>query len=333
MKRRKQMENPPFDRLAMILVLTPLHPDVMSGLAGRFDVVEADVSTARSLPPAVLSQVRGVACAGTIPRSLVDALPGLEIIASFGVGYDGIDVAHAARCGVVVTNTPNVLNEDVADTAVWLLLEAARGFSKAQDWLREGRWESEGPYPLSPLSLSGRSVGIWGLGRIGLAIARRVEAFGLPISYHSRRPVAGVPYHYQPSLQALAEAVDTLVAVVPGGSATDRAIDGNVLAALGREGIFINVGRGSTVDEDALIRCLRDGTIAAAGLDVFASEPRVREEFLALDNVAVLPHVAAATARARGAVARLVVDNLVEWFAHARALTPVSEVAAQCAEK
>ncbi|HEY6631740.1 MAG TPA: 2-hydroxyacid dehydrogenase [Rhizobiaceae bacterium] len=315
----------PLSAQPAVLVLTPLHPDVKNGLSGRFEIVEAAPNMAGTLPPAVLSRIRGVACAGSIPRSLIDVLPRLEIIASFGVGYDGIDVGHAAERGVVVTNTPDVLNEEVADTAVWLLIDAARGFSKAQGWLRQGRWTSDGPYPLSPCSLRGRSVGIWGLGRIGLAIARRLEAFGLTISYHNRRPVAGVAYRYQPSLQALAAAVDTLIAAVPGGSATDGAIDGGVLAALGRAGIFINVGRGSTVDEQALVRCLSDGTIAAAGLDVFASEPNVRADLLALGNVAVLPHVAAATVKARAAVARLVVANLDEWFLHARALTPVPE--------
>lgn len=313
------------ERAVMVLVLTPLHPDVKRGLAGLFDVVEADAGAASMLAPAILSQIRAVACAGVVPRSLVDALPGLEIIASFGVGYDGIDVGHVARRGVIVTNTPGVLNEDVADTAVWLLLEAARGFSKAQNWLREGRWKSEGAYPLSPLSLSGRSVGIWGLGRIGLAIARRVEAFGLPVSYHNRQPVAGVPYRYRPSLRALADSVDTLIAAVPGSAETDRAITGDILTALGSGGIFVNVGRGSAVDEDALVHCLKSRTIAAAGLDVFACEPDVRADLLALDNAAVLPHVAAATVEARAAVARLVVDNLVEWFTRARALTPVPE--------
>jgi lactate dehydrogenase-like 2-hydroxyacid dehydrogenase len=224
---------------------------------------------------------------------------------------------------VVVTNTPGVLDEEVADTAAWLLLEATRGFSKAQAWLREGRWKTEGAYPLSPGSLRGRSVGIWGLGRIGLAIARRMEAFKLPVSYHNRRPVAGVSYRYQPSLRALADSVDTLVAVVPGGAATDKAVTEEILAALGAGGIFINVGRGSVVDEDALIRCLKNRTIAAAGLDVFASEPDVRADLLTLDNVVMLPHAAASTVKARAAVARLVVDNLVEWFAHAKALTPV----------
>lgn len=312
-------------RPVAVLVLGPLHPDVTRGLVGCFDVVEADAKTAPKLAPEVLSGIRGVACAGSISRSLVEKLPKLEIIASFGVGYDGIDVVHAANRGVIVTNTPGVLDDEVADTAIWLLLEATRRFTKAQAWLREGKWRAEGAYPLSPGTLRGRSVGIWGLGRIGLAIARRLEAFGLPVSYHNRRPVADVPYSYKPSLRALAESVDTLIAVVPGGAATDRAITEDVLVALGADGVLINVGRGSVVDEDALVRCLKDGTIAAAGLDVFANEPAVRADLLALDTVTALPHVAAATVPARAAVARLVVANLVSWFDREEALTPVRD--------
>jgi lactate dehydrogenase-like 2-hydroxyacid dehydrogenase len=311
------------DNSVAVLLLGPLHPDVKSGLGDRFEIVEADMDTADALAPSILSKIRGVACAGSISRSLVEKLPMLEIIASFGVGYDGIDVAHAAKRGVVVTNTPGVLDEEVADTAVWLLLEATRRFSQAQAWLREGRWITEGAYPLSSGSLRERSVGIWGLGRIGMAIARRMEGFRLPVSYHNRRPLTDVPYRYEPSLRALADTVDILIAAVPGGLATERAVDERILSALGPDGIFINVGRGSVVDEDALVCCLKDRTIAAAGLDVFAGEPDVRADLLALDNVVMLPHVAAATAKARGAVARLVVDNLVGWFARAKALTPV----------
>lgn len=317
------MENPVPDRACTVLVLGPLHPGVSNGLAGRFHVIEASVTQATTLSEQACAQIRAIACAGAVPRSVIDRLPNLEIIASFGVGYDGIDTAHAAQRGIVVTNTPDVLNDAVADAAVWLLLDAVRGFSTAQTWLRDGKWKAQVAYPLSAHSLKGRSIGIWGLGKIGRAIARRMEGFGLSISYCNRRPVADVAYRYRPSLLSLAESVDTLIAAVPGGPGTDGAVTEEVLTALGPTGIFINVGRGTTVDEDALIRCLKDRTIAAGGLDVFASEPDVRADLLALENVTALPHVAAATVEARAAVAQLVVDNLVGWFAHAKALTPV----------
>ena len=317
------MTEPADGRDIRVLLLGPLHPGVRDGLAGRFDLIEAVMGAAGDLPTEKLDKVCALACAGSAPRALLDRLPKLELIASFGVGYDGIDLAYAARRGIVVTNTPDVLNDEVADATVWLLLDAMRGFSKAQSWLRAGRWPAEGPYPLSPRSLKGRSVGIWGLGRIGRAIARRLEGFGLPISYCNRRPLENIAYRHEPNLLALARAVDILIAAVPGGAATDGAVSEEVLRALGPDGIFVNVGRGSTVDEEALIRFLKNGTIAAAGLDVFAGEPRIRAEFLTLDNATVLPHIAAASVDARAAVARLVADNVIEWFAHGKPLTPV----------
>ena len=183
----------------------------------------------------------------------MDALPTLEINANFGVGYDWLDAAHAASRGVMVTNTPDVLTEEVADTTIGLLLNTLREFSRAENYLREGRWVKDGPYPLTRGSLRGRSIGIFGMGRIGLAIARRLEAFGLPIAYHNRRPVAGLAYDYHPTLVSLAAAVDTLICVAPGGAATLKAVGAPVFEALGRDGVFINIGRGSTVDEDALL--------------------------------------------------------------------------------
>ena len=277
--------------------------------------------------PILPQTVRGMAASTRIDAGFIDALPKLEVIANFGVGYDAVDAAHAASRGVVVTNTPDVLTDEVADTTIGLLLNTLRELPRAERHLREGRWAREGNYPLTRLTLRGRKVGIYGLGRIGLAIARRLEGFGVDIAYHSRNRRDDVPYAYAPTLKELAESVDTLIVIVPGGAATEKAVDAEVLAALGADGVVINVGRGSTVDCDALVAALKDGTIAAAGLDVFPDEPNVPEALLALPNACLLPHVASASEHTRRAMADLVVDNLVAWFREGQALTPVKESA------
>ncbi|MER8825011.1 2-hydroxyacid dehydrogenase [Mesorhizobium sp. M0938] len=269
--------------------------------------------------------VRGIAAFGGIDAALMDALPNLEIIANFGVGYDSVDVRHAARRGIMVTNTPDVLTEEVADTALGLLINTVRDLPRAETWLRDGSWARKGNYPLSRLTLRGRSVGIFGMGRIGLAVARRLEAFGLPVAYHNRRQVEGLPYDYHKTLKALAEAVDTLISVAPGGASTEKAVNAEILSALGPNGVFVNIGRGSTVDEAALAAALASGTIAAAGLDVFADEPNVPQALLAAPNTSLLPHVGSASEHTRRAMADLCVDNLVSWFSEGRALTPVPE--------
>jgi len=270
-------------------------------------------------------RVRGIAAMSVINAAFIDSLPNLEIIASFGVGYDHVDARHAAARGIVVTNTPDVLTDEVADTAIGLLLNTVRELSLAETWLRAGRWVKDGPYPLTRTTLRGRKVGILGMGRIGQAIARRLEGFSVPIAYHNRRPVADVPYAYFPTLVGLAENVDTLISVAPGGASTDKIVNAAVLKALGPGGVFVNVGRGSTVDQPALIAALRDGTILAAGLDVYAEEPNVPAELIALSNATLLPHVGSASVHTRDAMADLLVDNLVSWFGQGPALTPVPE--------
>ncbi|RWH78460.1 MAG: 2-hydroxyacid dehydrogenase [Mesorhizobium sp.] len=269
--------------------------------------------------------VRGIAAFGGINAALIDALPNLEIIANFGVGYDSVDARHAAQRGVMVTNTPDVLTEEVADTAIGLLINTIRELPRAETWLRDGSWARDGNYRLSRLTLRGRRIGIFGMGRIGLAIARRLEAFGLPIAYHNRRQVEGLSYEYHGTLKGLAEAVDTLISVVPGGASTEKAVNVEILSALGPNGVFVNIGRGSTVDEAALAAALANGTIAAAGLDVFADEPSVPPALLAAPNTSLLPHVGSASEHTRRAMADLCVDNLVSWFSEGRALTPVPE--------
>ncbi len=258
-------------------------------------------------------------------RDLLERLPRLEIIANFGVGYDGIDLAYCAEHGIVVTNTPDVLTEEVADTALGLILMTVRELSAAERYLRAGRWEREGNYRLTPATLRDRTVGIAGLGRIGLAIARRLDAMQVPVVYHSRNERPGTPYGYYSDLMAMAEAVDTLVIVLPGTPETRGLVGADMLKALGPNGILINMGRGSVVDEPALIEALRSRAILAAGLDVFPNEPHVSEALIALDNVVLLPHVGSASVFTRDAMGQLVVDNLVSWFETGKPLTPVPE--------
>lgn len=308
-----------------ILVPGKIRERVLDRLKDAFDVVRIDKADPSLLARSEAASIAGVAVSGAFGAAMIEHLPGLEVIASFGVGYDGVDVTAAAARGIAVTNTPDVLNDEVADTAIGLLLNTVRRFPQAESWLREGRWKREGAFPLTPLSLRGRRAGIYGLGRIGLAIAERLKGFGLDIAYHTLHPREGVPYAYYPSLTALAEAVDILIAIVPKTAQTHKTVDAAVLRALGPSGVLINVGRGWTVDEDALAVALRDGVIAAAGLDVFYDEPNVPQALLDLPNVSLLPHVASASVATRDAMADLVADNLFAWFGQGAALTPVPE--------
>lgn len=310
-----------------VAILVPA--DFNDHAVGRIDKVFKLVRIERADPALVTDEmratVRGIASYAGISAAMVDALPNLEIIASFGVGYDSVDANHAAKRGVMVTNTPDVLTEEVADTAIGLLINTVRELYAAEKWLRDGDWVEKGNYRLSRLTLRGRSVGIFGMGRIGRAVARRLEAFGLPIAYHNRRKVEGLAYDYHATLKGLAEAVDTLICIAPGGAATEKAINAGILSALGPNGVLVNIGRGSTVDEAALAAALESGAIAAAGLDVFADEPNVPQALLDAPNTSLLPHVGSASDHTRRAMADLCVDNLVAWFTERRPLTPVPE--------
>jgi lactate dehydrogenase-like 2-hydroxyacid dehydrogenase len=269
--------------------------------------------------------IRGIATRGGEPvkGALLERLPALEIIATLGVGYDSIDVAAAARRGIVVTNTPGTLDDEVADLAVGLLLATVRQLPQADRFVRAGRW-LQGQFPLGP-TLRDRTVGLLGMGSIGRRIARRIAAFDVPVVYHTRTQRSDVAYRHYPDLLQMARDVDALVAIVPGGPATRHLVDGAVLAALGARGILVNVARGSVVDQEALVRALQAGTILAAGLDVFADEPNVPPELLALENVVLLPHVGSATHHTRALMGRLVVENLVSWFDGHGPRTPVPE--------
>lgn len=271
-------------------------------------------------------KVRGVAGGGAhvrIDGALFDALPKLEIVANFGVGYDTVDAKEAGKRGLIVTNTPDVLTDEVADLALGLLLATVRQLPQVDRYLRAGKW-LEKAYPLTS-SLRTRKVGIVGLGRIGKAVAQRIEAFGLTVSYHGRTRQADVPYRYYPSLVEMAADVDTLISVAPGGASTHHMINADVLKALGPNGIVINVGRGSVIDEQALIEALKNKVILSAGLDVFEDEPRVPAELIAMDHVVLLPHVGSASVHTREQMGQLLVDNLVSWFDGKGPLTPVAE--------
>ena len=302
-----------------ILVAGSAPPRIAQGIGAHFTPEGWDGADGGKRPG-----VRGVAASGgRVDAALMDQLPDLEIVANYGVGYDNIDAAEAGRRGIVVTNTPDVLNEEVADTAMGLLLCAVRQLPQADAYLRAGRW-LQGPFPLSA-TLRGRRMGILGLGRIGKAIARRAEAFGIEVAYHGRSRQPDVPFPYHSTLVGLAEAVDILVVITPGGAATKGLVNAEVLRALGPEGVLINVARGSVVDERALIEALRDRTILTAGLDVFEEEPKVPPELIALEHVVLAPHVGSASVHTRNAMGQLVVDNLVSWFAGRGPLTPVPE--------
>ena len=272
-------------------------------------------------------RIRAVAMSGGhahLDEAQMRRYPKLEIISSFGVGYDNIDAKAAARRGIIVTNTPGVLDDEVADTALGLMIMTVRQLPQAERYLRAGQWPAKGAFPLSP-SLRGRTVGILGLGRIGKTIANRITAFGLDVVYHGRHAQADVPYRYYPSLIEMAKASDVLMVVAPGGPATRHIINAEVLEALGPDGILINIARGSLVDEKALIEALRNKTILAAGLDVFENEPSVPQELIALENAVLLPHVGSASVKTRRAMAECVVSNLFAWADGKPPLTPVPE--------
>lgn len=312
---------------AVVLLAGKVHPRVRERVEAQFDAVSIDKADAGMMSEEARNRIRGIASATVISADFIDSLPNLEVIANFGVGYDAVDAAHAATRNVMVTNTPDVLSDEVADTTVGLLLNTLRELPKAEAYLRAGRWAAEGAYPMTSLSLRGRTIGIFGLGRIGLAIAKRLEAFGLPIHYHTRTQRSDVTYTWHAKLIDMASVVDTMIVIVPGGAATENAVNAVVLKALGPQGVLISVGRGTTIDEPALIAALADRTIAAAGLDVFANEPHVPQALMDLPNACLLPHVASASVATRNAMADLVVDNLAEWLAGRPAVTPVPECA------
>lgn len=253
--------------------------------------------------------------------SLIEALPNLRVIAGFGVGYDRVDEAAAVRRGVKVSNTPDVLNECVADLAFALMLDVARGVASADRFVRRGDWH-KGRFPLAT-RVAGKRLGVLGMGRIGRAVARRAEGFGMTVAYCNRQHLGDVAHAWHRSPVELARWCDFLVVTAAGGESTRHLVDREVLAALGPRGMLVNVARGSVVDEAALIEALQDGLVAGAGLDVFENEPQVPAALRVMDNVVLTPHIASGTEETRAAMADLVVENLATFFASGRLVTPV----------
>jgi len=308
-----------------VLSVASLSPFFADPLNAAFTVHQRIHETAPAAFVAAAPRIVAIAASGEskVGAELINQLPALKIISVMGVGYDGIDVAAAIARGVKVTHTPGVLNDDVADLAITLMLAVSRQIARADRFVRAGEW-IKGPLPLGR-KVSGAHLGIVGIGRIGQAIAHRAAAFGMQIAYTARSAKADLPYHYHPTPAALAAASDFLVVITPGGAATRKLIDAEVLRALGAHGVLINVARGSVVDQAALVDALQRGVIGGAGLDVFEAEPNVPPELFAMDNVVLTPHIGSATAQTRQAMAQLAFTNLEAYFAGKPLITPVPE--------
>ncbi|NYE36030.1 lactate dehydrogenase-like 2-hydroxyacid dehydrogenase [Nocardioides cavernae] len=302
-----------------VVQLGGLMPFVREWLTERYAAPElADLGGPDRAAGVEVAVVGGGAPAGAAE---MDALPDLGAIVNFGVGYDNVDVQEASRRGIVVSNTPDVLTDAVADLAAFLVVDVLRGISAADRFVRSGAW-ARGEKPPLTRDVRGAVVGVLGLGRIGTAAAQRLEAFGAEVHYHSRSP-KDVVWTYHGSPVELAAASDVLVVLTPGGAGTEGLVDAAVLDALGPDGHLVNVARGSVVDEDALVAALEEGRIAGAGLDVFADEPHVPEALLGRDDVVLLPHVGSATVQTREAMGRLVLDNVDAFLERGELVTPV----------
>jgi len=301
-----------------ILQLVPLRPEVQKELEARYNVHgKADFEKVAGI-------VRGCVTNGHSgpPPEMIDRMPKLEIIGSASVGYDGIPVEYARSKGIPVTNTPDVLNDDVADLAIALMTMTARRLIVADRYVRSGDWPRKGEFPLA-YRASGKRVGILGMGRIGKEIGKRAEAANNTVAYHSRRPVADVSWKHYPSLVELAKSSDFLIVIIPATPQTNKIVNKDVMEALGPDGILVNVARGAVVDEDALVEALKSGKLGGAGLDVFEKEPQVPDALLGMDNVVLAPHVGSGTYETRRAMSQLVLDNLDLKFAGKPLLTEV----------
>ena len=313
--------NTAIDVLGMPRMSPMLRPQLEAAFHMHHALHETDPAAFATVAP----RIRAIAASGEskVSAELMAQMPALRIISVMGVGYDGIDVAAAKVRGIMVTHTPDVLNDDVADLALGLMLSAARQLPAGDRFVRGGLW-LQGNMPLAR-KLSGARLGLVGMGRIAQAIAQRALAFNMSVAYTARSAKAALPYAYHPSAQALAANVDFLVVITPGGAGTRHLINAQVLKALGPTGFLVNVARGSVVDEQALIEALENGTIAGAGLDVFEDEPKVPQRLLDLHKVVLTPHIGSATAATRQAMADLACQNLVLHLGGQAVLTPVPE--------
>jgi lactate dehydrogenase-like 2-hydroxyacid dehydrogenase len=308
-----------------VVLFGPAKPTIVKGIETACTVRKAADASDLEAFIGEHGNVRAIACAqGQMSASLLERFPKLEIVSSFGVGYDHVDAKYAAAHNIIVTNTPEVLTEEVADTALGLLLCTVRELPQAERHVRAGKWLQKN-YPLSKATLRNRTVGMVGMGAIGKAIARRLDAFGVPVVYHTRQARNDVAYRHYAKLVDMAHDVDTLMVIVPGGASTQNMINAEVLDALGANGILINMARGSVVDEPALIKALKDKRIMAAGLDVYVKEPDVPKELIEMDNVVLFPHLGSASVHTREKMDQLVADNILAWAAGKPPLTPVPE--------
>ncbi|KAA0110118.1 2-hydroxyacid dehydrogenase [Mycolicibacterium sp. P1-5] len=301
-----------------ILVVGRLEPSLEKQLTAKHTPLRQPLDAQQA------EEVTVIVCGGRpgVDATLMDSLPQLRAIVNYGAGFDAIDVTAARERGIGVSNTPDVLNDTVADTALGLILDTMRRFAAADRYVRAGRWATDGPFPYTR-DLSGSRVGILGLGRIGSAIAARLRGFDCAIAYHNRHELPESPYRYAASPVELAASVDVLVVATAAGPDTAHLVDREVLSALGPDGYLVNVARGSVVDQDVLIEFLEEGRLAGAGLDVYAAEPDVPVRLWELDNVVLLPHMGSATARTRTAMATLAMRNLEEFLAVGQLVTPV----------
>lgn len=308
-----------------ILTTAKFPPAYLAALQQRFTVHDRLHLVDEAAFAAVAPRIRGVAGSGEskLPAELIARLPALEMVSVLGVGYDGVDTTAAKARGVMVTHTPDVLNDEVADTAIGLMLCAARQLPAADRFVRAGQWP-QGPFPLTR-KMSGARLGLLGMGRIGQAIARRAQAFGMQIAYHTRTPRPALPYPHVADLVALAAQSDFLVVITPGGAGTRHLVSAAVLEALGPQGILVNVARGTVVDQAALVDALASGRLGGAALDVFDGEPQVPQALIDMPHVVLTPHVGSATHQTRQAMADLALDNLVRHFDGQPVRTPVPE--------
>ena len=308
-----------------VLQISPMLPSVEAALNAAYRVHRYWEAADRA---ALLAEIgpglRAVATDGHhgVPAEVMAAAPGLEMVASYGVGYDAIDIAACKARGIRVANTPDVLNDAVAELTVGLMVGLCRRIPQADAYVRAGRWPG-GNFGLTG-ELTGAHAGILGLGRIGKEIARRLQAMKMRVSYHGRNEQPFEPYVYYSDLEAMARDVDWLVVIAPGSAATRGIVSRRVMEALGPSGALVNVARGSLVDEAAMVELLGDGRLGGAALDVFEAEPTVPEALWAMDNVVLAPHQGSATHKTRGAMGDLVVRNLAAWFAGEPLLTPVA---------
>ncbi len=314
------------DKTRLLLLGSPADRYI-DRLAAGFDMTQAASPDAFEAALATGAGIEAIAMFGhwVISAEVLDVLPDLKIISNFGVGYDTIDAGEAAARGILVSHTPTVLNEEVADTTLMLWLAVSRELLPSERWARSGDWAAKGAYPLTR-TIRNRTVGILGMGRIGQEIASTIQPFNPTILYHTRSP-KNVAFEYVGDLVEMARRSDVLIVITPGGTATKHLVNAEVIDALGPDGILINVARGTVVDEAALTAALTEGRLGGAGLDVFEEEPKIMEGLTSLNNVVLLPHVGSATLETREMMGDLVCDNLDQWAADGTVKTPVPECA------